>query len=874
MSAEDKTPDIIFDRVNVAICSLCGCDIDVAGIDPFLQMECPDCGSLEPVPGKLGPFLLLELLGTGGMGGVYKARDTALGRLVGIKVMLSSVGEDAQFIETFRREAQAAAKLNHPNIAQIYSFGQEKGQPYIVMELVSGQHFDKMVDEEASLDQGLIMQVGYDIALGLQAADEIHLIHGDIKPENILLDEKMSAKLVDFGIASFAHQGAQEGIWGTPYYICPEKIRKQPVDARSDIYSLGATLYHAITKHPPFDGKTPIEVVKARLNRPPLPMGRYRKDINPRVNQIINRMLQLEPSRRYPNYSSLLSDIRKATMELGSGSRSRSKMSKKGRKVIISKHSTAEQRPSSERRPAVKTKRTIKAPPSSSRSSLKTTHSATTSDPAEGESDSAIKKYKNQSTQVVKPEKKGKGGLIALMVVLVVLLAGTGLGLFLYIKDKNIKAYNVYVEMTTLAAHKQTGENTYAQILTVASNVSAIAESALEHNATGKAAVLLILGDPLQPEEPVAPFPGPKQESTPQREGDSSAIEKKADGTEMPAGMLTRAQLDAGRNKTMAPPPAAPRPGPEPEDAVETVHPIKVLAKRIAAIAAELQSNSEEVEQIAVTCFANKSKVDTSRTSKDAAGNLATLTADLTSVSALHENSTTIFAALQTLSKEAGKMKDEKDTEEAARLKAIKEEEDRRNAEIEAQRKAEEYAELVKNEMELAEAARKMNEPFIAQLNFEEAATTVRSQVSDYKSKEGRESIAVLLDKYERLAKFKLFLIESINKTPYKWGYGRGTSTRDIASANDEGLQISGIPQTLPWDSVSPKLFLKITNHYLANKRTRIRVLGEGNLGAAIYCKEIANGNDAALLAARKYAETATEFCEDLQEHVERLLQF
>ena len=187
-----------------------------------------------------------------------------------------------------------------------------------------------MVDKETSLDQGLVMQVGYDIALGLQAADEIHLIHGDIKPENILLDEKMSAKLVDFGIASFAHQGGPEGIWGTPYYICPEKIKKQKVDARSDIYSLGATLYHAITKKPPYDGETPIEVVKARLVGPPPPMSKHRKGVNAKVQQIISRMLEIEPARRYPNYSSLISDLRKSVDELTAAA----PLSKRSKKVI------------------------------------------------------------------------------------------------------------------------------------------------------------------------------------------------------------------------------------------------------------------------------------------------------------------------------------------------------------------------------------------------------------------------------------------------------------------------------------------------------------------------------------------------------------
>ncbi|OGV75617.1 MAG: hypothetical protein A2340_02250, partial [Lentisphaerae bacterium RIFOXYB12_FULL_60_10] len=243
---------VMTDRVTEIKCKQCGCEIDVADLDPFVMVECPDCGNIETVPSRLGPFLLLNLIGRGGMGGVYQAVDESLGRRVAIKVMLSSLGANKQFVDTFRREAQAVAKLNHPSIVQIYSFGQEKGQPYIVMELVSGQRFDKMVDSGESLDQSLVMQVGLDVAEGLAAADEIGLLHGDVKPENILLDEKMKAKLVDFGLATFAHQDEPDGIWGTPYYIAPEKVQRKKPDARSDIYSLGATLYHALAGRPPF----------------------------------------------------------------------------------------------------------------------------------------------------------------------------------------------------------------------------------------------------------------------------------------------------------------------------------------------------------------------------------------------------------------------------------------------------------------------------------------------------------------------------------------------------------------------------------------------------------------------------------------------
>ncbi len=231
--------------------------------------------------------------------------------------MQRQLGESAEFVENFRKEAQAAAKLNHPNIAQIYSFGQEEGQPYIVMELVSGKHFDTMVDEESPLDQALVLKIGADIADGLRDAADIGLTHGDIKPENILLDEKMQAKLVDFGIASFANSQSGDDIWGTPYYIAPERVKKRRADARSDIYSLGATLYHALTGIPPFDGETPTDVVKARFEAQPPTPSSVREDLNPIIDPIIMRMLEEKPSRRYPTYQSLLADLNRVLGELG-----------------------------------------------------------------------------------------------------------------------------------------------------------------------------------------------------------------------------------------------------------------------------------------------------------------------------------------------------------------------------------------------------------------------------------------------------------------------------------------------------------------------------------------------------------------------------
>jgi serine/threonine protein kinase len=308
---------IITEPLTSTACPKCGAVLDVSNRRAFADITCAACRFQFEVPARFGNFLLLKFLGMGGMGCVYRARDEALNREVAIKVMQKRYGDDPTFIANFQREAQAAAKLNHPNISQIYSFGQALGQPFIVMELLSGGSLDRMMSDQGPLDPAVVMLVGQQIAEGLREAAEAGLVHGDVKPENILFDNDKNAKLLDFGLAAMSNSASTE-IWGTPFYIPPEKVKKQPTDLRSDIYSLGATLYHAIAGVPPFDGKDVAAVVKARFLAPPLPLRNLRGSAVPEeVDAIILRMMEQEPSKRYPTYGSLLSDMRRFLSKAG-----------------------------------------------------------------------------------------------------------------------------------------------------------------------------------------------------------------------------------------------------------------------------------------------------------------------------------------------------------------------------------------------------------------------------------------------------------------------------------------------------------------------------------------------------------------------------
>ena len=308
---------IYTDPVSEANCPNCGEILGVEDLAAFTNVECPKCAHMFHVPARFGPFLLLELLGAGGMGGVYLARDEGLKREVAIKVMLQSLGDDIDFVKTFQSEAQAAAKLNNPHIAQIYSFGQQYGQPYIVMELVSNGSFEKMMEDQGGVDPALAIHVGLQIAEGLREAAEAGLVHGDVKPENILFDDDDSAKLVDFGLVALSSGNANE-VWGTPFYIAPEKVRRAKSDYRSDIYSLGATLYHAIANQPPFDGVDATAVVKARFEGAPKSLSEVTgKEIPPEVEKLISRMLEVDPGARYPTYGSLMGDMKRYLSKAG-----------------------------------------------------------------------------------------------------------------------------------------------------------------------------------------------------------------------------------------------------------------------------------------------------------------------------------------------------------------------------------------------------------------------------------------------------------------------------------------------------------------------------------------------------------------------------
>src|SRR6266849_9310287 len=239
-------------------CPACGTVIDTAAEQPLARVPCPKCGEKVRAERTFDHFVLVETLGVGGMGTVYKARDTLLDRFVALKLLRQDLGTGIDRAAQLQQEARIAASLNHPNVVQIFSSGTDHDQFYLVMELVDHGSLDDFIEQRKRLPEEQVIEAGIQVAKGLRAAQAKGLIHRDVKPANILFDDEHTAKIGDFGLAGVAAEKAETRgeIWGTPYYVAPERLNNEPEDFRSDIYSLGATLFHAVAGQPPFEGET------------------------------------------------------------------------------------------------------------------------------------------------------------------------------------------------------------------------------------------------------------------------------------------------------------------------------------------------------------------------------------------------------------------------------------------------------------------------------------------------------------------------------------------------------------------------------------------------------------------------------------------
>ncbi|MFV0343306.1 MAG: Stk1 family PASTA domain-containing Ser/Thr kinase [Anaerocolumna sp.] len=258
-------------------------------------------------------YEIIDKVGSGGMADVYKARCHRLNRFVAIKVLKSEFSDDKNFVKKFRGEAQSAAGLSHPNIVNVYDVGDDEGLHYIVMELVEGITLKSFIERKGRLETKEAVGIGIQIAMGMEAAHTNHIVHRDIKPQNIIISKEGKVKVTDFGIAKATNSNTiTSNAMGSVHYLSPEQARGGYSDEKSDIYSLGVTLYEMLSGQVPFAGDNTVSVALLHIQGEATPLRELEPTIPISVEKIVNKCMQKKPERRYLSASELIADLKRS----------------------------------------------------------------------------------------------------------------------------------------------------------------------------------------------------------------------------------------------------------------------------------------------------------------------------------------------------------------------------------------------------------------------------------------------------------------------------------------------------------------------------------------------------------------------------------
>ncbi len=261
-----------------------------------------------------GRYRVIRRLGSGGMADVYLAEDTQLGRQVALKVLYRRFAEDSEFVERFRREASSAAGLQHPNVVSVFDRGEWDGTYYIAMEYLPGRNLKQVVRDYGALDPALAVDLVMQILKAARFAHRRGIVHRDIKPHNVIVDDEGRAKVTDFGIARAGTSDMTEtgSIMGTAQYLSPEQAQGHPVDARADLYSIGIVLYELLTGRLPFDAESPVTIALKQVSEDPVPPMQLNPAVSPALDSVVMRALRKDPGERFQDADSFMAALESA----------------------------------------------------------------------------------------------------------------------------------------------------------------------------------------------------------------------------------------------------------------------------------------------------------------------------------------------------------------------------------------------------------------------------------------------------------------------------------------------------------------------------------------------------------------------------------
>ena len=354
-------------------------------------------------------YEILGKIGTGGMADVYKAKDHKLNRFVAVKVLKPEFREDTTFIRKFKSEAQAAAVLTHPNIVNVFDVGDDNGVYYIVMELIEGITLKEYISKKGKLSVKEATSIAIQVSMGLEAAHSHGIVHRDVKPQNIIISMDGKVKVTDFGIARAASSNTiSSNVMGSVHYSSPEQVRGGYSDEKSDIYSLGITMYEMVTGKVPFDGDTTVAIAIKHLQEEIVPPSVYAPELPHSLEQIILKCTQKSVDRRYQNMEDVIADLKHSLIDPQGDFVTLTSVDNEAKTVVISDKELGEIKHMP--------KQIAKSEPEALEEEINET---------DYDDEPEVKKHRKKSD---KPEKKKKGGghgltIVMLLMGVVILIA-------------------------------------------------------------------------------------------------------------------------------------------------------------------------------------------------------------------------------------------------------------------------------------------------------------------------------------------------------------------------------------------------------------------------------------------------------------------